>query len=155
MTVKRCIDCIAEGITTNRKLATTKAGKPVPGPRCATHHRAKRRGRRDYSHEKHILETYGITSEEYASIASHQGGVCAICQRARGLKRRLSVDHCHKTGRVRGLLCQPCNKHVLGHLRDDPAAFQRAIAYLTHPPAVQVIGERIAPVEADKDRSQT
>lgn len=135
---KPCIDCTAEGITTKRKA-------PHPGPRCATHHRAKRRNRRDYSHATHIAETYDITAEEYQAIYEYQGGMCAICQRAKGIRKRLSVDHCHKTGLVRGLLCQPCNKHVLGHLRDDPEALQRGANYLEYPPAVDVIGVRITP----------
>lgn len=138
MTRGRCIDCVSEGITTIRKA-------PHPGPRCATHHRAIRRNRRNYSHEKHIGETYGITKAEYNAIWQYQGGVCAICVRATGTgRRRLSVDHCHTTGMVRGLLCQPCNK-MLGHLRDDPVAFKRSIGYLRQPPAVAVIGTRIVP----------
>jgi hypothetical protein len=57
----------------------------------------------------------------------------------------LSVDHCHETGIVRGLLCQPCNRDVLGHARDDTEFFERCIEYLNSPPAVNVIGERIVP----------
>lgn len=136
---KPCVDCTAEGVTTKRKA-------PYPGPRCATHHRAKRVQRRTYSHSRHIAETYGITSEEYDRILEYQGGVCYICRRAKGnAKRRLSVDHCHSTGVVRGCLCSPCNKNVLGHLRDDTAALQRAIDYLDEPPAVSAIGKRIVP----------
>ncbi|WIC40162.1 endonuclease VII [Gordonia phage Battleship] len=117
----------------------------MPGPRCATHHRQVRRNRRKYSHERHIGETYGITSEQYLQIYEAQGGVCYICQRARGLKKKLSVDHCHATGMVRGLLCQKCNRDILGHLRDDPEAAQRIIDYLRAPPAVQAIGVIITP----------
>ncbi|AOE44479.1 endonuclease VII [Gordonia phage Strosahl] len=117
----------------------------MPGPRCATHHRQVRRNRRNYSHERHIGETYGITSEQYLQIYEAQGGVCYICQRARGLKKKLSVDHCHATGMVRGLLCQKCNRDILGHLRDDPEAAQRIIDYLRAPPAVQAIGVIITP----------
>lgn len=135
---KRCIDCLSEGITTKRKT-------PHPGPRCATHNRVKRRSRRDYTHERHILETYGLTTEQYWEIYAAQGGVCYICRRARGLKKKLSVDHCHATGTVRGLLCQRCNRDVLGHLRDDPEAAQRVIDYLREPPAVGAIGVVITP----------
>lgn len=142
---KPCIDCVAEGIKTRRPIATTKAGRPVPGPRCATHHRARRNKRRNYSHEKHIGETYGITAAEYAAIYEAQGGKCAICRRATGVRKRLSVDHCHATGRVRGLCCGSCNRDVLGHLRDDVEALQRAIDYLKFPPAFLVIGERVVP----------
>ena len=136
--MKRCIDCTTAGIDTMRKT-------PHAGPRCATHHRLKRRDRRNYSHDRHIGETYGITTDEYRAIHKYQGGACAICQRATGARKRLSVDHCHDTGLVRGLLCQKCNRDVLGHLRDDLDAFARAIDYLESPPAVAVIGRRITP----------
>ncbi|WP_424923390.1 endonuclease VII domain-containing protein [Actinocrispum wychmicini] len=68
-----------------------------------------------------------------------QGGRCAICQRATGRGKRLAVDHNHATGEVRGLLCKPCNRDVLGHLRDDVSAFERAIVYLTDPPARRML----------------
>jgi hypothetical protein len=91
------------------------------------------------------MQVYGITAQEYWAIYEHQGKKCYICQRATGTRKRLSVDHCHKTGIVRGLLCQRCNRDVLGHLRDDPDAFRRGQEYLRNPPAVMVIGERVVP----------
>ncbi|WP_280350396.1 endonuclease VII domain-containing protein [Nocardia abscessus] len=137
---KRCVDCEREGITTRRKA-------PHPGPRCATHHRAKRKSRRNYSWERHIWETYGLTPEEYWAIYHAQGGKCYICDRprAKSARKKLSVDHCHSTGRIRGLLCQKCNRDVLGHFRDDTAAFTRGITYLNQPPAFLVIGTRVVP----------
>nr|WP_279494490.1 endonuclease VII domain-containing protein [Actinocrispum wychmicini] len=83
--------------------------------------------------------TYGITAEQYAALYTLQGGRCAICRRATGRGKRLAVDHNHATGEVRGLLCKPCNRDVLGHLRDDVSAFERAIAYLTDPPALRML----------------
>ena len=135
---KPCIDCVDEGILTKRKA-------PHPGPRCATHHRAKRRSRSAVTWEARIVETYGITAIQYWMIYDFQGGLCYICRRANGKRKRLSVDHDHKTGIVRGLLCTACNRNVLGHLRDDPDAAQRIIDYLRTPPAVQVIGVVITP----------
>lgn len=130
---KQCIDCVSEGINTKRKA-------PHPGPRCATHWRAKKRDRRNYSHGNHIKELYGITSEEYQKIYEYQGGYCAICKRARGLRKKLSVDHCHTTGEVRMLVCQPCNR-MMGHLRDDPEAFERGAEVLRNPPARAALGQ--------------
>ena len=135
---KSCIDCTDEGITTNRKAAH-------PGPRCVTHHRAKRTVRKAGAQENRWAKVYGITADEYWAIHEYQYGACAICQRATGATKRLSVDHCHKTGYVRGLLCTTCNRNVLGHLRDDTDALQRAIEYLNYPPAFYAIGERIVP----------
>lgn len=136
---KQCIDCLREGITSKRKT-------PHPGPRCATHWRATRNARRSRTHSKHIEETYALSTEEYYEIIAAQGGKCAICQRATGARRKLSVDHCHSSGLVRGALCKPCNRNILGHARDEIAFFERCIEYLKNPPAQQVIGERIAPI---------
>lgn len=93
------------------------------------------------------MSKYGLTADEYELIKTQQGGVCAICRRHNGSSKALAVDHDHVTGIVRGLLCGMCNKNVLGHLRDDPEAFMRGCDYLNNPPAVQVLGERIAPIE--------
>jgi len=83
------------------------------------------------------MAVYGITAEQYWAIYELQGGRCYICRRATGARKRLSVDHCHVTGFVRGLLCSPCNKNVLGHLRDDREALIRAVDYLDRFPAFQ------------------
>jgi Recombination endonuclease VII len=75
---------------------------------------------------------YGITLEDYFRMVEEQGGKCKICQRegtGRNLKGRMSVDHCHKTGRVRGLLCHPCNA-ALGLLQESREVLLKAIDYL-------------------------
>ncbi|WP_228845651.1 endonuclease VII domain-containing protein [Mycobacteroides abscessus] len=94
------------------------------------------------------MKTYGITAEQYDLIKWRQGGKCAICQRATGAKKNLAVDHDHKTGLVRGALCTMCNKYILGHARDDIEFFHRAIEYLKNPPAFDVIGKVVAPIES-------
>lgn len=131
MTPKRkCKDCPPEG---SRKA-------PHPGPRCATHHRARKKALREAAHARRIEATYGITKEQYEALYEAQGGVCYICQRATGRTRKLSVDHDHSTGYVRGLLCRTCN-NILGHFRDDEHAALRAFEYLQDPPAFDVIGK--------------
>lgn len=144
----QCKDCIAEGVTNVRKPATTRGGKPVPGKRCVTHHRARKKSTSEAAWEKRMIATYGINAEEYRLILAYQQGKCYICQRSTGARKRLSVDHDHVTGHVRGLLCGPCNRDVVGHLRDDPEAFYRGYKYLLEPPAIKMIGYRIAPIEA-------
>lgn len=135
---KPCIDCVKDGAINKRKTSP-------PGPRCATHKREKRSERRDTSWEKRILALYSLTVEVYWLIYEFQGGRCYICRRATGVRKRLSVDHDHKTGLVRGLLCTMCNRNVLGHLRDDPEAVQRAKDYLLDPPAKQLGLHIVAP----------
>jgi hypothetical protein len=137
---KSCKDCVAEAVTTKRPAN-------YPGPRCSSHHKARRAQTRDTTWEKRILALYGLSADEYERIKAFQGGRCAICQRATGAVRRLAVDHDHATGVVRGCLCKTCNVRVLGHARDQIDFFERCIDYLTNPPAVQVIGRRIAPIE--------
>jgi ribosomal protein S14 len=65
---------------------------------------------------------------------SRQGGLCAICGKPETTKRKgvtfqLAIDHCHDTGRVRGLICRRCNSG-LGYFYDDPMLLQRALGYL-------------------------
>jgi len=79
------------------------------------------------------VKRYGLTLEEFLSLANLQGGRCAICRRlpqeARGDVRRLAVDHDHQTNAVRGLLCNHCNAG-LGAFGDDILRLQAAIDYL-------------------------
>ena len=77
---------------------------------------------------------YGITEDKYNRMTQEQGGKCAICRlpetvTMRGKLKPLSVDHCHITGAVRGLLCAKCN-HGIGQLRDDPEILDSAAKYI-------------------------
>lgn len=89
---------------------------------------ARRRNR-----EQKLRLYYGLTVEQYDAMLKAQGGRCAICGGTQGdadvRKAFLSVDHCHVTGRVRGLLCESCN-FGLGKFRDDPELLATAIDYL-------------------------
>lgn len=81
-----------------------------------------------------LRKQYGITLQEYQEMWVTQGGRCRICGRAETVVRKgtvcnLSVDHCHDTGRVRGLLCNNCNR-AIGLLGDDPATMADAVEYL-------------------------
>ena len=83
------------------------------------------------SREARMKRDYGITVAEYDTMLKSQNGVCLICGGEPGTKRskRLHVDHCHETGRVRGLLCQKCN-HMIGLSGDDPDVLRIAALYL-------------------------
>jgi hypothetical protein len=78
----------------------------LPRPKLSERERTRRRRRS--AHNQHLKVTYGITISEYELILSAQGGKCAIC-RGGTSKRHFAVDHDHKTGEVRGLLCGRCN----------------------------------------------
>ena len=78
---------------------------------------------------------FGITPEKYAELFKSQNGTCAICNNPEtatrlGKVKALSVDHCHKSGAIRGLLCSDCNTGI-GKLKDDVKILQSAIQYLS------------------------
>jgi hypothetical protein len=79
------------------------------------------------------LKKYGITDDDYRKLNADQKGRCAICKkRPRGKQPRsqkLHIDHCHRTGEVRGLLCHGCNIAV-GFMEKDPARTLGVLRYL-------------------------
>jgi hypothetical protein len=93
------------------------------------------------SHAKRLEDNYGIDTSTYRRILARQGGRCAIC---RNTPRtiRFAVDHDHKTGAVRGILCKRCNHDLLGGGHDDVEMLFRAIEYLIFPPAQQTTSAR-------------
>lgn len=81
-------------------------------------------------HVHEIRKNYGITIEQYNSLFENQKGACAICGKHQTQEfRRLTVDHCHATGVIRGLLCSVCNR-ALGLFRDNPELLNKAVEYL-------------------------
>ena len=81
-----------------------------------------------------LKKIYGITKEEYENKLKSQNNKCAICSaetpQQKNIKR-FSVDHCHKTTQVRGLLCSPCNKG-LGCFFDNISILEKAVEYLRY-----------------------
>lgn len=84
---------------------------------------------RQKSRLNHVRKLYGLTAEEYETLRAAQENRCAICKKEPHNRRRLHVDHCHTTGKVRALLCHYCNVGI-GALREDPEIFRQAIMYL-------------------------
>lgn len=87
--------------------------------------------------EKSLIKKYGINLDQYKKINDAQNGVCRICGNSEialqpnGKEiKDLCVDHCHKTGKVRGLLCHACNAGI-GHFGDDIKKLEAAIKYLS------------------------
>lgn len=70
---------------------------------------------------------YNLTKQEFSDLISRYS-VCAICGRP-PVKRRLCIDHDHVTGKIRGLLCNSCNR-MLGYGKDDPVVLRLAADYL-------------------------
>ena len=79
-----------------------------------------RKSNPDQWRNRNLVSNYGISLIEYNQKLEDQKGVCAVCKTQESSKRnvKLSVDHNHSTGKIRGLLCSRCNRS-LGLLRDD------------------------------------
>jgi len=124
-----CTHC---GETDINKYYVDKDGKRTSSY-CKECH--KQNGKRRW-HSKSLLEKrlvnvgkYGLTTEQYTDLVNKQAGKCAICGEAPKTLRGLHIDHCHSTGKVRGLLCHTCNVGI-GALREDPKIFAKALEYL-------------------------
>lgn len=90
---------------------------------------SRRQKRREATTKWKRRTQFKFTDEEYEALVAKQQGLCAICGSTCSSGRNLAVDHCHKTGKVRGLLCGNCNR-AIGQLGDDPERIERAASYL-------------------------
>jgi hypothetical protein len=86
----------------------------------------------DMQREQRMKREYGITIQDYEAMVKAQNNECAICFASgdQERNRRLVIDHCHASGKVRGLLCNKCNL-LLGHAQDTIGRLERAILYLS------------------------
>lgn len=120
-----CPTCDGERVritAKDRKSGWRWQCKPCQAERVA---RWKREHHGDYKR----LRKFGVSREQYVEMHDAQQGVCAICGRPCPTGRSLAVDHDHSTGRVRGLLCMPCNT-AIGQMGDDPERLVAAASYL-------------------------
>lgn len=85
--------------------------------------------KRKQDNKANNLRRYGITVADYDQMLVAQNGVCKICRQVCVTGRSLSVDHCHETGKVRGLLCASCN-NGLGRFKDNALLLRAAAEYL-------------------------
>lgn len=108
---------------------------------------AKAKKKSEASRKYYLRKRHSMEPEEYDLLLAIQNGLCFGCLRAKGVSRKLAVDHDHRKAETcdhvpslscrrcwRGLLCTSCND-LLGHARDDVNYFKRMIKYLENPPA--------------------
>ncbi|MDE2096323.1 MAG: endonuclease VII domain-containing protein [Patescibacteria group bacterium] len=94
----------------------------------------KKKENPNYDREFALRASFGIGISEYTKMLEAQNGVCAICGRPEarlrnGRPQSLCVDHCHTTGRLRGLLCSACNRSI-GLMKDNAQRLRAAAEYL-------------------------
>jgi hypothetical protein len=134
METKTCTSC---GEDKDVGQFYVRKGKPRPSCKaCQKEYEREYRERTGYSRnwEHHLKSKYGITGQDYHDMAAAQNHVCAVCNRPETITyanktRRLAVDHDHRTGKVRGLLCAKCNV-MLGYARENSDYLASAMMYL-------------------------
>ena len=122
----------AQEIVEHKRIANRKSYKK--------HKKTRNAHNRTYYHKNkekiltklrwyHLKKTYGITPEIYEEMLKLQNGVCAICGGTSNIRPQLFIDHSHKTGSVRSLLCNSCNS-LIGFAKEDIAILYKTITYL-------------------------
>lgn len=91
----------------------------------------KRKQILDKQIDSQMMRLYGIGLDDYNQMLEDQGGKCAICDTSEPGHggNRFCIDHCHTTGKVRGLLCMPCNVSI-GHFKDNVQLIENALNYV-------------------------
>lgn len=126
-------DCRISNLIPQKSLSTAEFDFSTSEGRAA-YGRAHRQEYPDHYRDKELQKSFGITLAQYHEMSAAQGHVCAICNKPETATRNgkplaLHVDHDHKTGNVRSLLCSNCNV-ALGMFCDDPDVMRNAIVYL-------------------------
>lgn len=122
-TMKVCRDCGQEYQVTRSTARANWCSS------CrAAYYRARKDKDRLMDRERHLRAKFGITMHEYDALLRDQNGVCGICG-AEPRDKNLAVDHCHSSGKIRGLLCFNCNS-VLGKFKDSADLLRLSADYL-------------------------
>ena len=130
-----CRDCLSKEDSSYYKKEKEEFPECLSERRKRTDHKryhteTRKEYRRLHQRSQYLMTTYGISLEQYEELKANQGNKCAICGgKGKGIQEVLDVDHDHKTGKVRGLLCSKCNSG-LGMLQDNPHILKSALQYL-------------------------
>ena len=99
--------------------------KPCSSKKASAWNKNNPEKRRLYSRRNKLKKQYGISPEQYDEMIKSQEAKCLICEK----NRKLVIDHNHKTGEVRGLLCNQCNAGI-GYFYENPSIMKKAIKYV-------------------------
>lgn len=134
--MKKCIDCKEVKSFDNFHKATQRADgfaivcKPCKAKRDKEYHWKNRDRILSHKRSPEVVNRrragrYNLTVKQLETLIEKSNGICGICK----TRPATDVDHCHKTGRVRGMLCKPCNS-TLGYMQDNVEWLANAITYL-------------------------
>lgn len=115
-----------ERLQRNREKALKNYYKDIEKSRKVSRESARRNSNPEKKRKNKLKSEYGMTTEQWQDMFKSQGCKCAICNAAdTGSKNGWNTDHCHKSGRVRFILCAHCNRG-LGAFRDNPEIMRKA-----------------------------
>ena len=118
--MKKCTKCgVQKPLSDFYKNNTQKSGLQSKCKPC--HEKVKMKSR---------IGAYGLTLDEYADLFVKQNNKCAICDQEFIHKKHTHIDHCHKTNKVRSLLCHGCNT-AIGLFKESPTIIKSALEYLS------------------------
>lgn len=132
---KVCSKCKEDkSISEYHKRSNRPSGVRSQCKECYKKYPTALKRRDNYMREYDLFKSYKITIEEYNSMLEEQKECCKICNThisslKDSRKKNFCVDHCHSTGKIRGLLCDSCNK-AIGFFNDDISLLEKAIIYL-------------------------
>lgn len=144
---QRCFECRYDGVQSPRVVVTEKACSRCKLVKPASAFRAYPKAMtglnsycrdcdRECVRQRHHAKTYGLSVDQVAALLEAQGGACAICgvvapMERKGGARHLTVDHCHTSGEVRGILCDACNRCIVAMDHEGAREWAaKALAYL-------------------------
>ena len=110
-------------------FSESKSEKGYKQYRCRDCNKRYREGRKEIIRDYQLKHRFGISLDEYKEMLKNQNNSCKICNSVCKTGRSLAVDHNHKTGNIRGLLCAYCNRGI-GLLHDDINLLEEAVKYL-------------------------
>jgi hypothetical protein len=116
-------------VARNTKDGLASQCRDCNAARSKKHYRATKADNVARFAREHRARKYGLTDETFAAMVAAQKNRCAICVADLGLGKGRVIDHCHTTGRIRGLLCAKCNS-ALGLAGDDPERLRAMAAYV-------------------------
>lgn len=144
----------ADNLSLSKSLSNS--GNAPTNGRNPEYYREHRKAYKTDYKDSDLQRRFGISLYEYGQMLLKQNGTCAICKgtyagHRNGEPKALAVDHDHKTGKVRGLLCEACNQGI-GKLQEDVTILQEAINYLNeHTKDQQALGEDLGPLALRTD----
>ena len=133
MKTKKCTKCSKlKPLDAYPKDNRAKDGRGSSCKECNNINHRKRYATGDYKNSNHYYrmeKRYGLSKSQYHELMDSNNGCCHLCNKKLKTTRQKHIDHCHETGKVRGILCQGCNT-ALGKLGDNEEGLTKALRYI-------------------------